>query len=171
MFVYATPTYPTYTPPTLYPHAHYVPVPSIPTARERYLRAVAEAQAARARYMSELEEQRILDQLRQQEALRQAEYRQRQMVAAQNELTRRRLGRMYTESMCRPVAVPHGRRPAFVRQQRTSFYPANNPQSPLNDLESLISVLLGDGVDEQVKHQDEKVHSALIFVRSTRLNH
>lgn len=161
MFVYATPTYPTYTPPTLYPRAHYVTVPSIPTARERYLRAVAEAQAARARYMSELEEQRILDQLRQQEALRQAEYRQCQIVAAQNELTRRRLGRMYAENMCRPVA---GRRPAFVRQQRTSFCPANKPQSPLNDLEALFSVLLGDGVDEQVKHQDEKVNPALLYV-------
>jgi hypothetical protein len=157
MFVYATSPYPAYASPALYPHARHTVAPPVPTARERYLHAVAEAQAARARYMSELEEQQILARLRQQEALRHAEYRQRQIVASQNELARRRLGRMYAENLCRPVVAPQVRRPAFVRQQRANFFPASRPQTSPNDLEALFAALLRDDVDEDAKHQDSKV--------------
>ncbi|KAF8506374.1 hypothetical protein JB92DRAFT_3145466 [Gautieria morchelliformis] len=160
MFVYTPTSSPAYSSPTLYPLSHYVVAPPVPTARERYLRAVAEERAARARYMSELEEQRILASLRQQEALRQAEFRQHQAFAAQNDIARRRVGRIYAENLCRPVASPHGRRQAFVRQHGGHCFATQRPQSPLNNLEALISALLQDTVGEDnAQRQQERARA------------
>ena len=117
---------------------------------------MAEAQYTRAGYLAELEEQRILASLQRQEALHQADFRQRYMFAAQHDIARRRTGHTYAQNLCRPVASPQGRRHAFVRRQRENSFPAYEPQNPLINLEAIISALL-DGGDEHIA-ESEKVN-------------
>lgn len=120
---------------------------------------VADAQTAHARYISELEEQHILASLRQQEALRQAEFRQRQLLAAQNDMARRRAGRICAESFRRCIASRQcAGRQILTRQQRGAFPPLYRSQIAVNDLEALFSVLLHEVDQYEAQHEDEKVN-------------
>ena len=162
MFAYpATSSYPAYSLPALHPHSHYyvaTPPPSVPTARERYLRAVAAAQAARASYLSELEEQRFLAALRQQEALRQADLcgRRRHVLAAQDHLARRRVGQAYPEKLCRPVSSLQGRRQTLVWHPREGFLSVREPEDPHSDLEAIVSALQGGRSEDYLKQRENE---------------
>lgn len=174
MFAYVTPSYitpssylPVYPPTFSYPRPRFIP-PRVPSARERYLSALADAQTARERYISELEEQRFLSSLRQQEALRQAEFRQRQAFATQDFVPCRRAGRACASG--RRELVPC--RPGFryqvaPAQQRSHYLRAQDQQDRLKTVEELLEALLGgnprDG-DQEERHNAEAVSVDMFLI-------